>query len=84
MFSFAWFIVGFILMIVGFLAVWRTDWFLRNMGDISELFGAVGVPWMSWKMSGVFLLFLGFLLAFGLLQAFLQITVGRLFTFGNL
>jgi len=82
--TFGVFIFGALLFMVGFLIIWKTTWFLNNMGDISELFGAVGMRWLSWKGFGVALMIIGFLVAFNLLQLFLGATVGRLFTVGSL
>lgn len=81
--SFGLFILGALMMGVGFLAVWKTNWFLENLGDIGELFGS-GQQWLSWKLVGLVLMFLGFLVAFGLLELFFAATIGGLFGFGNL
>ena len=70
-------------MAVGFMAVWKTNWFLENLGDISMLFGN-GQQWLSWKVVGLILLFGGFLVAFGLLQLFFAATIGQFFSFGGL
>ncbi len=78
------FILGFIMMAVGLLAVWKTDFFLRNFGDISEIFGATNASWISWKVVGTALIVLGFLIAFSLIQLFFQLTFGRLFNLGQL
>lgn len=78
------FLFGVILMIIGFLAVWKTEWFLRWLGDISDLFGAVGLRWLSWKILGIVLIVLGFLTAFGLFGPLITLTVGRFFSFGRL
>lgn len=81
--TFGFFILGMLMMGIGFLAVWKTNWFLENLGDIGELFGSTQT-WLSWKLVGIVLMFLGFMVAFGLLQAFFGATVGGLFGFGNL
>lgn len=70
-------------MIVGYLAVRKTDWFLRNLGDISELFGIINARWLSWKVVGLIFLLLGFMFAFGLFEAFFNQTIGRLFQIGG-
>jgi hypothetical protein len=80
--SFGIFLLGLIMMAIGFMAVWKTNWFLQNFGDISELFGS-GQQWLSWKAVGLFFMFLGFLVAFGLIQAFFGATIGGLFGFGK-
>ena len=66
MITFTGFLIGLVMVIVGFFAVWKTDWFIRNFGDLGEAFGAVGATWMSWKLFGVIFMFLGFFIAFDL------------------
>lgn len=77
--SFGSFLLGLLLLGVGFLAVWKTTWFRNNMGDPGIVFGLQNYPWMSWKLVGLLLMLLGFLIAFGLLQAFMAVTIGGLF-----
>jgi hypothetical protein len=71
-------------MVLGFVIVWKTNYLVQWFGDIGEAFGAVGMPWLSWKLFGVILLFIGFFVAFGLFQAIIAVTIGRLFTIGEL
>ena len=71
------------MMTVSFLMVWKTDWFYRNLGDISELFGAIGLPWLSWKIAGILGLAIGFFVALGIFETIISLTIGRLFTFGG-
>ena len=78
------FFLGFLMMIIGFLIVWRTNYLVQWFGDIGEAFGAVGMPWLSWKLFGIILLFVGFFVAFGLFEAIFAVTLGRLFSFGQL
>lgn len=66
------------MMVVGFFAVSRTDWFLENLGDLSAIFGA-NKDWLSWKLLGILLLIFGFLIGFGLLQLFFAVTLGGFF-----
>lgn len=68
-------------MVIGFLAVWKTDWFLQNLGDLSMLFGS-SQQWLSWKVVGLILMLVGFLVAFGLIQLFFAVTFGQLFRLG--
>lgn len=78
------FFVGFLLMAIGFVIVWKTNYLLQWFGDIGEAFGAVGMPWLSWKVFGVILLGVGFFVAFGLFQSILSVTIGRFFKVGEL
>ena len=84
MITFAGFFIGLIMMVAGFLIIWKTSYMLQWFGDISTLFGAVGARWLSWKIVGVIFLFLGFMIAFGLFQSFFALTLGRLFTIGSI
>lgn len=77
------FIIGLVLMIIGYVCIRYTDAMLRYLGDISELFGAVNASWISWKLVGVALIVVGFLIAFGLIQAFFHVTVGQFFNLGG-
>jgi hypothetical protein len=78
------FVIGVIFMAIGIAAVRYTDWFLRNFGDLGQMFGVINASWMSWKTFGLVFILVGFLIAFGLLQLFLNQTIGRLFLFGGL
>lgn len=81
--SFGGFIVGLIMMVIGFFAVRKTDWFLQNLGDLSEMLGAMNARWLSWKLFGALFLIVGFMFAFGLFGPFFQATVGQFFEFGS-
>lgn len=77
------FLLGLVLMAIGFFMVARTNWFVENFGDLGVMFGVPDKNWVSWKMLGIGFLVFGFLIGFGLLQLFLAATVGRLFLFGG-
>jgi len=73
--TFGIFILGILIMGTGFLMVWRTRNFEEYLGSLEY---AVGVRWVSWKTLGILFLMIGFLMAFGLLGAFLEKTFGSL------
>jgi len=77
------FLLGSLMMVFGVMAVWKTDFFLRNFGDIGSMLGFFGASWASWKVVGSVFILLGFLIAFNLLGLFFEVTLGRLFTFGQ-
>jgi len=81
--SFGIILLGLILMGVGFLMVWKTNKFLEWFGDLGMMLGYIGASWLSWKTLGIFLMLGGFLIATGLIQLFLQVTLGRLFLVGG-
>ena len=57
---------GSLVMALGFMAVWKTAWLLRYLGDVGNLFGASVSQWMSWKLIGLLAIALGFFIAFDL------------------
>jgi len=73
--TFAAFIIGLIIMLIGFTMVWRTNKWEEYFGSFAY---AIGVAWLSWKAVGIILLVAGFLVTFGLVEAFLSATLGRL------
>lgn len=75
--TFGYFILGLLVMGIGFTMVWRTNVWDDFFGSFEY---AVGVSWLSWKVVGIIFLFIGFLVAFGLIQAFFAATIGQLFT----
>lgn len=80
--SFGFFILGVLMMVAGISMVWKTAWWDNNWGDIGAAFGLKGSGLEHWKLIGVIMMFLGFLLAFGLFELFFNITVGRLLPTG--
>lgn len=81
--SFGLIILGLAIMAVGFLMVWKTNKWLEWFGDIGTVMGFIGATWMSWKTLGMIFMLIGFLMATGLMQLFLQVTLGRLFLVGG-
>jgi len=82
--TFGGFILGSIIFSIGFAAVWKTTWFLENLGDIGTMLGVYNKPWLSWKSFGLLFMIVGFLIAFGLFGVFFNLLFGRLFNFGGL
>lgn len=76
-------IFGLAMMVVGFFAVWKTDTFVKNFGDVGAMFGNPENPYASWKIVGVVLMIAGFIIGTGLLTLFLQVLLGSLFGFGR-
>lgn len=76
------FFIGFILIIIGILLVWKTepivgfagysDWAERNLGT-------EGGTRLMYKLIGIGFIFLGMLAITGLYQGFMEGTVGALF-----
>ena len=63
-------LIGLILMIAGYLMVWKSDWLLRNVGSIptaEKYIHTEGGSRLMYKLIGVFLILLGALHATNLL-----------------
>jgi hypothetical protein len=75
--SFLLFFLGTLLMAAGFSMVWKTSWWDNSWGDIGRMFGLTGSSLEHWKLAGIILMFFGFLIAFGIFQAFFYLTIGQ-------
>ncbi len=80
--SFGTFLLGTIIMAIGFFMVARTNQFQDWFGDLGSALGIQNASWVSWKVLGLAFLFVGFLLAFSLVQLFFALTIGQFFDFG--
>ena len=76
------FLLGSVMMGAGFFMVYRTDLWREWFGDLGAAIGIYGSSWLSWKLFGIVLMLLGFLVAFGLIEIFFWLTIGRLFRGG--
>ncbi len=70
---------GLLLVGVGFLFIWKTEWFLKNIGRIDWAERKLGGTRNFYKLLGLLVIFIGLLTMTGLLRGFLLGTVGRLF-----
>mgnify|MGYP001599072042 CR=1 FL=1 len=64
-------IVGLILMVVGYLMVWKSDWLLRNVGSIptaEKYLHTEGGSRLMYKLIRIFLIVLGALQVTNLLE----------------
>lgn len=77
--TFGGFILGLLMFAVGFVMIWRTRYFDDFFGDIGVALGLYNSSWFNWKTLGVIFMFVGFLVAFGLIQAFISATFGQIF-----
>ena len=70
----------------GTLLIVKTEWFLQNFGTIEwaeQHLGTSGGTRMFYKLIGLGIIFIGFIIATGMLSGFLMGTVGRLFVPGG-
>jgi hypothetical protein len=75
------YILGIIAVIVGALMVVKTEWFLENFGTIAwaeENIGSSGGSRLMYKLIGLIIIFIGFLLVTNMFNNFLMATLGKL------
>jgi hypothetical protein len=74
-------IIGIVLVIIGFIFVWKTRKFIEFFGPIAWADAKLGGGGTSlmYKFIGIILIFAGFMWATGLWNAFLNATLGGLF-----
>jgi len=70
---------GLILVGVGVLFVWKTEWFMRNIGRIEWAEAKLGDTRIFYKLIGLAIVFIGLMTVTGMLGGFIMGTVGRLF-----
>ena len=66
------FLIGAMLFGIGFLMVWRRRSFRAYVGDLGAFFDMPGSSWLSWEVLGSILMVVGFMVAFGVFQIFVQ------------
>jgi hypothetical protein len=76
------FIGGMILAAVGFMFVWRSDWLLQNFGAIGfaeKYLHGDGGSRLMYKIFGILIVTIGFLIATDLMDTFLEWAVSSIF-----
>jgi len=75
-------LVGLFIAVIGFLMVWKTNWFLGFVGSIGfaeKYFSAEGGSRAILKIIGVVIVFIGFAIMTNLVQGMISSVVGPLF-----
>ena len=76
-------IIGGVLILgVGFLIIWKSDWIVSNFGhnDWAEnKLGSSGGTRLMYKLIGLIIMFFGILMITGLHGEFLMATLGKIF-----
>lgn len=73
---------GIIMVFIGFLIIWKTNWIVKNFGRSNwaeTKLGSSGGTRLMYKFIGILIMFFGMLMITGLSKGFLMGTVGKLF-----
>lgn len=74
--------IGLLMLVAGVGIILKTEWIIQNFGTnawAEAKLGTEGGSRLLYKGIGLVLIFVGFMLMFGLFQGFLEGTVGRIF-----
>ncbi|MFZ6035544.1 MAG: hypothetical protein ACOYUK_00130 [Patescibacteria group bacterium] len=77
------YVLGFILIGVGFVITWKADWLVNNFGRIAwaeEHLGMDGGTRLFWKLIGILVIIGSFLYMTGALQAIIRGIFGKSFS----
>lgn len=80
--TFSGFIIGMIILGIGFVFVWKTEWFLINFGRIGfaeDHLGTSGGSRLFYKLAGVLLIIIGIMYAFDMTDSVLLWIVENIF-----
>jgi len=73
------YLIGIILIGIGFVIVWKADWIMNNFGRIAwaeEKLGMEGGTRLFWKLIGILVMIGSFMYMSGALQAILRAIFG--------
>ena len=76
------FVIGIVAVLAGLGLIIKTEWLIQNFGASAwaeSKFGTAGGSRLFYKLIGLALIFVGFLLITGLFQGFLEGTAGKIF-----
>ncbi len=79
-------LLGIVVAGAGYLFVAKTEWFLRNFGRIAffdKYLGTSGGSRLGYKLLGVFILFIGIMIATGSIEGFIMWVLGPLIRAGG-
>ena len=75
-------IIGILLVAIGTLLIFKSEWFYQNFGSIAwaeNNLGTSGGSRLMYKLIGLVFIFVGMMVATNLFTGFLMATIGRLF-----
>lgn len=73
---------GFLILISGFLIIWKSSWIVDNLGKSAwaeEKLGTSGGTVLLYKLIGLLIMIFGMLTVAGLRDDFLMATLGKIF-----
>lgn len=73
---------GFLILISGFLIIWKSPWIVDNLGKSAwaeEKLGTSGGTVLLYKLIGLLIMIFGMLTVAGLKDDFLMATLGKIF-----
>jgi len=74
-------IIGILMVAIGTLLIFKSEWFYQNFGSIAwaeNNLGTSGGSRLMYKLIGLVFIFVGMMVATNLFTGFLMATVGRL------
>lgn len=72
------FVLGLLIIAVGFFMIWKTHRWQEYVGSLNDILGYPQWSWLDWDTLGVLTMVIGAVVMFGLFQTFLMLTVSRL------
>lgn len=79
MITFGAFVLGLLIFGIGFTMVWKTNRWREYVGSLSDILGYSQYSWLDWNLLGVIIMVIGVVVALGLFQTFIMLTLGRIF-----
>ena len=76
------FFIGFIIVVLGFLLVWKANGIVENFGHVpfaEKYLGTDGGTRLFWKLIGILSIILGFMYMFGLIEGVIWVIFSPLF-----
>ncbi len=81
------YLIGLIVIAIGFLLIWKTDWIVNNFGKIdwAEMrLSAEGGTRILWKLIGIVVIILAMMYMFGFIEGVIGAIFSPLFRNNNL
>jgi 1,4-dihydroxy-2-naphthoate octaprenyltransferase len=81
------YLIAIIMILAGFSMVWKTEWLVSNFGHVyffEKYFGAEGGTRLGYKLIGMLVIFMGFLIISGMMEGFIGWLFGPLLRVTNI